>query len=280
MAMKSKKTLYTAISVLALAGLIVSGAFTDTFWQSYCFDRLHTGQNNDANHIKNPETLDLVWVFPRNVSTKSSQVVDNVNGHATGSWSVRDSEGAYITDEDSEAQEAEGIENPIGNFRYTEALPDGTKPENDKPFTWTFSVTGDMLANTHFYKVQVWIPALTEEEQLDLGYTFTNNAVYTVRDDYGEKLVSFNQHDTGGWQDLTDEALRITRAGAYRVTLSAITGDNFNTDTDSGHGHGDLLLSHQRLHSLVHHRHLRRGRGPANRNIQYERFAGCLRGHR
>ncbi len=45
MAVKSKKTLYTAISVLALAGLIVSGAFTDTFWQSYCFDRLHTGQN-------------------------------------------------------------------------------------------------------------------------------------------------------------------------------------------------------------------------------------------
>ncbi|MBO7394363.1 MAG: hypothetical protein J6U98_09235 [Abditibacteriota bacterium] len=233
MAVKSKKTLYTAISVLALAGLIVSGAFTDTFWQSYCFDRFHTGQNNDANHIKNPETLDLVWVFPRDVSTKSSQVVDNVNGRATGSWTLKDREGAYISDEDAEAQEAEGIENPIGNFSYTAALPsDSTNP--DKPFTWTFSVTADMLANTHFYKIQVWIPALTEEEQLDLGYTFSQNAVYTLRDDYGEKTYSFNQRDTGGWQELTYEALRITRPGSYRVTLSAITGDNFNPEADSG----------------------------------------------
>ncbi len=97
-------------------------------------------------------------------------------------------------------------------FHYTAAVSPNTW--NTPTARWIFP--GD-AAPAGFYRVEIWLPT---------GAGKTQQAVYTVTDDYGTTEVVLDQSTNWGWTALSSRIFTFTaRMPTEGVTLSAATTD-------------------------------------------------------
>lgn len=205
------------IALLAGSGWAQSGA--SPLWPTYHADSLRAGQNPNSVDIRNPASMNLIWVFPRGGGANIDEqltIVDDL-----------DADFFEVTPGPTWRRNLAADDSWEDHFHYTPAASfqnvdqNGNRTDRQVKAKWFFP-TG-RLPNGH-YQIMVWVPS---------SYTTNNNntsrAQYTVYDDSGATTITFDQREGGYWKLLTTRHFSFNDSGVtmepYRVELTNYTED-------------------------------------------------------